>query len=108
MLCTNWSDWRCKFFTFEINNLSANIQIDETGFEHVFFYERKWVEMAWNGLKNTTQKMKFFFKDFFSKCDQIHSLLQIWSHLLKKSLMENFIFCAVKALKIILALYLAL
>ena len=41
------------------------------------------------------QKMKFFMKDFFSKCDQIRSYLQIWSHLLKKSLMENFIFCAV-------------
>ena len=39
--------------------------------------------------------MKFSIKDFFSKCDQICSLLRIWSHLLKKSLMENFIFCAV-------------
>ena len=34
--------------------------------------------------------MKFSIKDFFSKCDQIHSFLRIWSHLLKKSLMENF------------------
>ena len=40
--------------------------------------------------------MKFSIKDFFSKCDQIRSFLRIWSHLLKKSLMENFIFCAVK------------
>ena len=40
-------------------------------------------------------KMKFFIKDFFSKCDQIRKKLQIWSHLLKKSLMENFILCAV-------------
>ena len=39
--------------------------------------------------------MKFSIKDFFSKCDKIHSFLQIWSHLLKKSLMENFIFCVV-------------
>ena len=39
--------------------------------------------------------MKFPVKDFFSKCDQIRWKLQIWSHLLKKSLMENFIFCAV-------------
>ena len=31
------------------------------------------------------QKMEFSIKNFFSK----------WSHLLKKSLMENFIFCAV-------------
>ena len=44
----------------------------------------------------TAQKMKFFIKDLFSKCDQIRSFLQIWSHLLKKSLMENFIFlCSV-------------
>ena len=41
------------------------------------------------------QKMKFSMKNFFSKCDQIGSFLRIWSHLLKKSLMENFIFCAV-------------
>ena len=40
--------------------------------------------------------MKFSSKDFFSKCDQIRSFLRIWSRLLKKSLMENFIFCAVK------------
>ena len=33
-------------------------------------------------------------KDFFSKCDQIHSFLRIWSHLPKKPLMENIIFCA--------------
>ena len=41
------------------------------------------------------KKMKFSVKDFFSKCDQIRSFLQIWSDLLKKSLMENFIFSAV-------------
>ena len=34
-------------------------------------------------------------KDFLSKCDQIRRKLRIWSHLLKKSFMENFIFCAV-------------
>ena len=33
--------------------------------------------------------MKFSNKDFFSKCDQISSLLWIWSHLLKQSLMEK-------------------
>ena len=43
----------------------------------------------------TAQKMMFSIKDFFNKCDQIRSFLRIWSHLLKKSLMENFIFCAV-------------
>ena len=43
----------------------------------------------------TAQKMKFSIKNFFSKCDQIRSFLQIWSHSLKKSLMENFVSCAV-------------
>ena len=40
--------------------------------------------------------MKFFIQDFFSKCDHIRKNLQICSHLLKRSLMENFIFCAVQ------------
>ena len=40
----------------------------------------------------TTRKMNFSIKDFFSKCDQIRRKLRIWSHLLKKSLMEKFIF----------------
>ena len=39
--------------------------------------------------------MKFSIKDFFSKCDQIRSFLRIWSHVPKKSLMENYLFCAV-------------
>ena len=48
----------------------------------------------------TAQKMKFSIKDLFSnKCDQIRSFLWIWSHLLKKSLMENFTFCAVFIVK---------
>ena len=36
--------------------------------------------------------MKFSIKDFSSKCDQIRSFLRIWSHLLERSLIENFIF----------------
>ena len=38
--------------------------------------------------------MKFSIKDFFSKCDQILRKLRIWTHLLKKFLMEKFVFCA--------------
>ena len=41
------------------------------------------------------KKWRFSLKDFFSKCDQIRRKLWIWSHLLKKPLMENFIFCVV-------------
>ena len=43
----------------------------------------------------TVQKMKCSIKDFFSKCDQIRRKLRIWSNLLKKSLIENFILCVV-------------
>ena len=41
--------------------------------------------------------MKFSSKDFFSKRYQIGRKLQIWSHLVKKTLMENFIFYVVLA-----------
>ena len=43
-----------------------------------------------NGCK-PARKIKFSIKNLFNKCDQI------WLHLLKKSLMKNFIFCLVKA-----------
>ena len=41
---------------------------------------------------STAQKMNFSIQDFFSKCGQIRRKLRFLSHLLKKSLMENFIF----------------
>ena len=52
--------------------------------------------MSWIFLINTAQKMKFCIKDFCSKCEQIQDFLRIWSRLLKKPLLENFIFCTVK------------
>ena len=52
-----------------------------------------WSQLYW---KDHAQKMKFSIEDLFSKCDQISSFLRIWSHLPKKSLMENFIFCTVR------------
>ena len=52
---------------------------------------------VWETVNNTyfedsAQKMKFSIKDFFSNWDQIRMRLRIWSHLLKKSLIVNFIF----------------
>ena len=49
----------------------------------------------WKFVTLTAQKLKFSIKDFFSKWDQIRSFPWIWSHLLMKSLMKNFFFCAV-------------
>ena len=43
----------------------------------------------------SARKMKFSIKDFFSKRYHIRNKLRISSHLLKNSLMENFIFCVV-------------
>ena len=40
------------------------------------------------------QKLKFFIKDLFRKCDQIRRKLWILSDSLKEFLMKNFIFCA--------------
>ena len=52
-------------------------------------------DVFWESIfRITAQRIKFSIKDFFSKCDQIRSFLWIWSHLLRKSLMENFIFGA--------------
>ena len=41
---------------------------------------------------STAKRTKLSIKDIFSKCDQIHWLLRIWSHSLKKSLTENFLY----------------
>ena len=39
--------------------------------------------------------MNFSFQNLFSKCEHIRIKLRIYSHLLNKSLTENFIFCVV-------------
>ena len=53
------------------------------------------VRLSSSDLSHTLhKKLKFSIKYFFIKCDQICRKLRIWSHLLKKFLMENFIFCA--------------
>ena len=43
-------------------------------------------------IKDFSVNMTKSANDFFGKWDQIRRKLGIWSHLLKKSLMENFIF----------------
>ena len=39
------------------------------------------------------KKWRFSIKNLFRKCDQIRRKVRIWSRLLKKSVMENLIFC---------------
>ena len=59
--------------------------------EYGFFINSK----VW--FMSTAHKMKFSSNNFFSQCDEICSFLRIWSHSLKKYLMENFILCVLKA-----------
>ena len=80
---------------------SVSGQFSFSDFSYEFFHPEIQLSIIWNPILtihlsklgqpyvlSTAQKMKFSIKDFFTKFDQIH--------LLKKSLMENFIFCAVK------------
>ena len=53
----------------------------------------RWGIFANQSSADNAQKMKISIKDFFSKCDQIRRKLQMWSHLLKKFLVEIFFFC---------------
>ena len=39
--------------------------------------------------EHSDYKKKFSIKDFFSKYDQIHSFMRLWSHLMKKSSLEK-------------------
>ena len=55
-------------------------------------------ELEWSVWNSSAQKMELSIKDFFSKCDQIRGFLRIWSYLVKKFIVENFIFCAVVVL----------
>ena len=65
------------------------------------------IKLTYNGnnfyalRKVTAPEVKFSIEDFFTKCDEIPWKLWIWSHLLKKSLMESFIFCAVGDFKLL-------
>ena len=57
-------------------------------------FSRVGLNASFEDFLHTVQEMKFSIKDFLSKCDQIRWKLRIWSHLLRKFLMENFILCA--------------
>ena len=64
-------------------------------FDHISHPFLPFLLLTLNKWMSLQKKKKFSIKDFFGKCDQIRSFLRIWLHLLKKSLMKIFIFCAV-------------
>ena len=90
-----------KYFCFYIKGFICIFDVEECCLwvpQISFIYIWNQSKLSYAKLFNDpliAQKMKFSGKDLFSKCDQICTFLWIWSHLLKKSLMENFIFCGV-------------
>ena len=88
-VCENIVLLQINFFltcAFLLNNVTAYVSRDCESIK------RASTAQSNNVFVFTAQKMKFLIQNFFSKCDQIRCFLRIWSYLLKKSLMENFIF----------------
>ena len=84
-------DCTSRFFISQmVNSVRVLLFLLRTKVHQLMLIENRKIIMLIE--KALHKKMKFSINDFFSKCDQIRSKLRIWSYLLKKSLMENFIF----------------
>ena len=79
------------FHHYSFNWPSLNSVFQISNFTPILYFHPNALQAISSSENFSTKSIK----DFFSKCDQIRSFQEIWSHLLKKSLMENFIFCAV-------------
>ena len=81
------------FFSLPLPTFQKGCFYSSLSFSHQIggipnFKKVVWFERFNSITMHTAQKI-------FGKCDQIRRKLQIWSHFLNKSLMENFIFCVV-------------
>ena len=84
----NWEFWILSSWS-----VTLVLEIQVLWYDWFYNFAIRYIEIWWKiWVNDTTQKMKFSIKDFFSKCDQICWKLLIWSHLLMKSVMENFFF----------------
>ena len=77
----------------DISNISIKGRSPNKGFA-IFQVRTKDIPGKNSSVIANAQKIIFFINDFYSMWDQTDSLLRIWSHLLKRSLMENVIFWA--------------
>ena len=84
---------RCQI-CFKVNNKETGTTL----LTNASIIDFEQVKIIWKILEKNQKIIPFCIKNLSSKCDQIWCFQGIWSHLLKKSLMENFIFCAVKYL----------
>ena len=82
-----------------------NSLFTETSANVIEFYGQQSLQSLSDYSKNNVQKMKFFFKDFLNKYEQIRRKLGIRLHLLIKFLTQNFIFCVVKSAKLVCQIY---
>ena len=71
----------------DIQSISIKGRSPNKGFA-IFHVRTKDVPEKYGSVITNAKKMKFFIKDLFSMWDQIHSFLQVWSHLLEKSFMK--------------------
>ena len=105
----NLQNCSCKIATFlKVKSLCCALFNNQT-FEqyknilkllHIYVYVNLTVDYpraTSNENTDTAQKMKFYIKDFFRKCDQIRSFLRIWSHLPKKTLWKTSFFVQCEA-----------
>ena len=81
------------FCSSQLHDADIEHSLMKVSYVHMFFIRFLCADIP--DLAFTVHKMMFSIKGIFSKCDHMHSFLWIWSHLLKKSLLEHFIFCAV-------------
>ena len=90
--------FRCtknEFFRQRFGHIYWRNPLWQTSFFAVFQ-----IQLLWSVILSSHKKVKFSSKDLFSRCEQIRIKLQIYSHLLKKSSMDNVIFmqCLIQSL----------
>ena len=99
---SEWYVFFCSVFYCIQSKCRKILNRKNSEFGHIGPYFEVEEEKAMPSLQfffNPLHTQQIPIKDFFSKSDQIRRNLQIWSHLLKKSLLKNFIFCEVIFLK---------
>ena len=82
--------------THKNNFLIKSFQFWHRVFIYQCFIRQYYQDLCWQTFFITKQELKSLLELSSLDSDQIRNFLRIWSHILKKSLMENFIFCAVK------------
>ena len=76
----------------DVSNISIKGRSPNKGFAIFQVRTKDIPEKKNSSVIANAQEVIFFINGFYSTSDQTHSLLRIWSHLLKRFLMERVIF----------------